>query len=79
MFQLGIYALMFATFAINLPFGFFRQYTRKFSLWWFLAIHAPIPLVFLARTYLGYTYLVIPLLLIAAVGGQIVGARVKIR
>ena len=36
-------------FFITLPFGFHRARTRKFSLRWFLAIHVPVPLVFLAR------------------------------
>ena len=32
-------------FIINLPFGYWRGGLKKLSLWWFVAIHAPIPLV----------------------------------
>ena len=38
-------AVTFAVFFLNLPFGFWRAGVRKFSLPWFLAVHAPIPLV----------------------------------
>jgi hypothetical protein len=46
-------------FVVTLPFGFWRAYTRKFSVRWFLAIHLPVPLVFLARfeAHLPYTFI----------------------
>jgi len=32
-------------FIINLPFGYWRGGLEKLTFWWFVAIHAPIPLV----------------------------------
>ena len=37
-----IYLIAFIVFMINIPFGFWRGSTRKFSLAWFLAIHVPV-------------------------------------
>ncbi|GJQ64657.1 MAG: hypothetical protein SCALA702_37100 [Melioribacteraceae bacterium] len=33
------------TFLINIPFGYLRKYTRKFTFCWFLTIHIPVPFV----------------------------------
>ena len=65
-------------FLLNLPFGYWRAGTRKFSLRWFLAIHVPVVLVVGLRLWLqvpwspGY----LALSLLAFFGGQLVGARV---
>ncbi|MBI5103183.1 MAG: hypothetical protein HZB33_15310 [Nitrospirae bacterium] len=63
---------------INLLFGYLRNRTRKYSLNWFLCIHLPIPLIFLARTFshLGLSY--IPLFVVAAVTGQILGGKMDL-
>jgi len=66
-----------AALVVNLPFGYMRTKTRKFTVAWFLCIHAPIPLIFVLRTYAGFTYKVIPLLIGAAVLGQILGGKLR--
>jgi len=60
---------------VTLPFGFYRAYTRKFSLRWFVAIHVPVILVFLARFESHLSYAFIPLTSLAFVTAQILGAR----
>jgi len=65
------------TFAINLPFGAWRQRTKRFTIPWFLAIHLPIPFIVLFRIYLGFSYILIPVLVLAALGGQIIGGKIK--
>ena len=64
------------TVLVNLPFGHWRKKTRKFSFKWFLYIHLPIPLIFLARisAHLGFVY--VPIFVAAAVAGQVLGARI---
>lgn len=42
---------VFLIFLINLPFGYWRAHTRRFSWQWYLAIHLPIPFVILLRVY----------------------------
>jgi len=63
----------------NLPFGYLRENTRKFSFLWFLYIHLPIPFIIYFRKMAGVTYHFIPLILAGAVVGQIVGARYRRR
>jgi hypothetical protein len=38
---------------MNLPFGFWRAGARRFTLPWFLAVHAPVPLVVGVRALAG--------------------------
>ena len=63
------------TLVINLPFGYFRGNARKFSAKWFLYIHLPIPAIFIIRTFAGLGLKTIPIILIGAIIGQIVGGR----
>jgi hypothetical protein len=61
-------------FVVTLPFGFWRAYTRKFSVRWFLAIHLPVPLVFLARFEAHLSYVYIPCTCAAFFAGQFLGS-----
>lgn len=65
-------------FVANLPFGYLRQGVRKFSLLWFLYIHISIPLVVALRLSYGIDYPFIPIFVAAAVGGQVVGGRMRV-
>ena len=61
---------------VTIPFGFYRAYTRKLSLRWFLAIHLPVPLVFLARFAAHLSYTFIPFTCLAFTAAQLLGSRV---
>ncbi len=65
------------TVLINLPFGYFRKRTKRFSLRWFLCIHVPIPFIFLARVLSQLDFRYIPFFVAAAVIGQLWGARMN--
>jgi hypothetical protein len=74
------YALaLFATFAVNVPFGYWRARVRKFSPVWFVAVHAAVPLVVALRFALGlpFRWVMFPLFVAAYFGGQTVGARLR--
>ena len=58
---------------VTLPFGFYRAYTRRFTARWFLAIHLPVPLVFLARFEAHLPYTFIPFTCLAFFTGQFLG------
>ena len=76
------YALaLLATFAINVPFGFWRGGVRKFSPAWFVAIHAPVPMVIGLRYVLGlpFRWAALPFFVAAYFGGQFVGHRLRLR
>ena len=74
----AIVILSVFTLLINIPFGRARANTKKYSLRWFLYIHIPIPIIFIARTlsHVGIKY--IPIFVVAAVAGQIIGGRLEI-
>jgi hypothetical protein len=80
--QLPEYAIaLVTTFVINLPFGYWRGGVKKFSPVWFVAIHAPVPMVIALRFVLGlpFRWGALPFFVIAYFGGQSVGNRLRLR
>ncbi|MCE4602451.1 MAG: hypothetical protein F7B18_04630 [Desulfurococcales archaeon] len=69
---------MLATFLLNLPFGYWRAHAKSMNnrKEWFLAIHAPVPLVIVIRLIVGAGIRDIPLFVAAFFLGQLVGGRV---
>jgi len=63
-------------FLLNLPFGYLRGKTRKFSFLWFLYIHLPIPFVVIFRLIAGFSLKIVPIVLAASIAGQVIGARI---
>ncbi|MFA5802877.1 MAG: hypothetical protein WC911_10445 [Thermoleophilia bacterium] len=68
-----ILLLCMAATLLNLPFGFYRASVRKFSWQWFLAIHLPVPFIFILRITSGTAWTIIPALVACAVAGQLLG------
>ncbi len=66
---------------VNLPFGFWRAGLRKFSLSWFAAVHAPVPVAIALRfaTGLGFEWRTLPIYVAAYFGGQWLGGRLHDR
>ena len=63
------------TFIVNIPFGYWRAKTKKFSKEWFLAIHLPVPLIVIFRLLMG-VHLNIPTVVVFVISfflGQRVG------
>jgi hypothetical protein len=62
---------------LNLPFGYWRQGTKKFSPAWFAFVHLPIPFVVLLRlkSGIGFGWYTYPVMVAAYFGGQFLGAR----
>jgi cytochrome b561 len=71
----AILYISLTAFLLNLPFGYLRNYTKKFSWQWFLCIHAPIPLLAYLRISSGVHWKYILLFLILSILGQVIGAR----
>jgi hypothetical protein len=69
------------TFALNLPFGYWRAGVRKFSPQWFVAVHAAVPLVIALRYSLGlpFRWSMLPLFVAAYFSGQFAGSRLRLR
>ncbi|MBT9537888.1 MAG: hypothetical protein AAB175_00870 [Nitrospirota bacterium] len=72
----GLFSL---TFMLNMPFGYLRGKTKRFSLKWFLYIHLPIPFVLLARILSNIDMTYIPLFVLAAVIGQVWGGKLEFK
>ncbi len=64
---------------INLPFGFWRAGTRKFSVPWFFAVHSPVPLVVALRLAagIGFHFTTVPVLVGAFFTGQFCGGKLR--
>jgi hypothetical protein len=73
----GVFAICLIALILNLPFGWLRTYTRKFSLAWAVCIHAPIPIVAAIRIYTHTDWVYIPLFLLFSIIGQVAGSKLK--
>jgi hypothetical protein len=77
--MLSINELMILVFLINLPFGYIRSRSARFSKKWMMAVHIPVPFVFLLRIFSGLNWTVIPLLVLSDIAGQIAGGKLRKR
>lgn len=69
----------FAIVLVNLPFGYWRAGTRKFSAAWFVAVHAPVVLAVGVRLLLdvGLAWRALPVLILSFALGQWFGGRIR--
>ncbi len=76
---MSLYELAFLVFVINLPFGYLRGKSKKYSLKWFLYIHLPIPMIILLRIYsgLGFQFYTFPWTVGAFFSGTGLWSKVK--
>ncbi|MCZ7399795.1 MAG: hypothetical protein O8C62_09010 [Candidatus Methanoperedens sp.] len=74
---MSIIELMLVVFLINLPFGYWRCSVTKFSKQWMMAVHIPVPVIFLLRIFSGFGWTVIPLLMISDFLGQFAGGKLR--
>ena len=64
---------------INLPLGYLRQNYEKFSFGWYFYIHISIPLIIFLRIKSGFSWRFIPLTLVGALAGQLLGGMIHRR
>lgn len=72
-------AILVFTVLLNLPFGYLRVRSKKYSIAWFLYIHIPIPFIIFLRLSFGFDWKAIPLIVAAAVSGQLIGGKMRQR
>lgn len=65
--------------ATNVPLGMWREHTEKFSLAWFVAVHASLPFVIALRKACIMPRYAVLFTITAAVLGQALGARIERR
>jgi len=71
--------LILVAMLINIPFGYLRQGTEKFTFAWYFYVHISIPLIIYLRIKAGFSWKLIPLTIGGAVLGQIIGGRIRRR
>jgi hypothetical protein len=64
-------------FMMNIPFGYWRGNTQKFTLDWILAVHTTVPFIVLMRWEFGYGLVILPISVIAFFSGQLLGAKLR--
>lgn len=74
--MLSLIELMLIVVLINIPFGYWRSKADKFSRQWMVAVHLPVPLVFLLRILSGFSWVIIPLLMLSFATGQFIGGNI---
>ncbi len=64
---------------LNLPFGYWRARSEKFSRPWFLAVHIPVPFVIALRILsgLGWQLATFPVMIGAFFSGQLLGGKLQ--
>ena len=75
--MLSLIELMLVVLLINIPFGYWRSGAVKFSRHWMMAIHIPVPLVFLLRIISGFGLTTIPFLMLSFAMGQFIGGKIR--
>lgn len=63
--------------AANVPLGIWREHTKKFSLSWFVAVHAAVPFIAMLRKSVVMPKTAMALTIAASVLGQVVGSRAE--
>ncbi|KAL6549796.1 hypothetical protein OROMI_020284 [Orobanche minor] len=63
--------------AANIPLGVWREHTRKFSLSWFVAVHAAVPFIAMLRKSVAMPKTAMVLTIVGSVLGQIIGSRAE--
>ena len=66
------------TFLLNLPFGYWRDNVKKFSLQWILAIHVAVIFVIIERIFsgIGFAFITYPVVIGSFFLGQYLGGRI---
>jgi hypothetical protein len=76
---LHIANLLGFAFLANLPLGYMRESSRKYSLPWFIYIHMSIPFILTMRISYEFGWEAVPFTLACAVTGQLLGGRIRRR
>lgn len=77
-FYLQLLVVGLTVYLLNIPFGYWRENIKKFSIQWALAIHTPIPFIILLRLYsgIGFQFVTYPVLIGAFFIGQLTGSYI---
>jgi hypothetical protein len=75
---ISLWEVALAVLLLNIPFGCWRDGTKRFTLPWLLAVHLPVPIVVGLRVLstLGWRFTTFPVLIGSFLLGQFLGGKV---
>ena len=78
--DMNLWSVAIIVFVLNIPFGYWRASTKRFSLQWFLSIHIPVPAVIALRVFsgIGWQPITFPIFIGAFFLGQILGGKLHL-
>lgn len=76
---INLWITAIAVFVLNIPFGYWRSRSPRFSRQWFLAVHLPVPAIVAFRILagLGWHLITFPILVGAFFLGQTAGTGLQ--
>jgi hypothetical protein len=74
---ISLWEVALAVLLLNIPFGFWRDGTKSFTLPWFLAVHLPVPIIVGLRVLStqGWRLITFPVLIGSFLLGQFLGGK----
>ncbi len=73
--NIALTSLLFFAFLSNVPLGYLRMGSAKYSVRWFLYIHLSVPFIIGLRIANNISWQIIPVSIALAVAGQMIGSR----
>jgi hypothetical protein len=72
---MNVFAVAVSVFLLNIPFGYWRENVKRYSLQWVLSIHIPIPVIIVLRIYsgIGFQFYTYPIMVGVFFLGQLTG------
>ncbi len=75
-FNIALLSLLLFAFFSNIPLGFLRMGSPRYSLRWLVYIHLSVPFIIGLRVANNISWQVIPFSIALAVAGQMIGSRI---
>lgn len=72
-----MFAIALLGMAVNVPLGVWKEHTEKFSLSWFVAVHAAVPFIAMLRKSVLMPKTAMALTIGASILGQVIGSRAE--
>lgn len=76
---INLLTLLLFAFCANIPLGYLRETSPRFSVRWFVLIHLSIPFIVALRYHMDFGWSVVPFSVVLAIAGQFLGAAIRKR
>ena len=76
---MNTFILLLLAFAANLPLGMWRESYARFTLPWWVLIHASVPFIIALRVWMDTPPMWVPFIILSAVSGQFAGRKMAVK